>query len=121
MGVEIGFSQSRKMFAASQHASRAHSGEKLFHIGDGLLRIGGNRARAQHWLCRFKSQITDRSKIHVEAERPSLSAEHFAVFPEEPLGASARDVMLGWSRRDHLAQPIHRAALQVHTSEDGNV
>ena len=114
MGVEIGFSQSRKVFGGADHISRFQSSEKFASIENRLLRIGGNGARAHDGARDFIREVDYRSKVGVETDYPAGVADQLAVLAEELAVAAGEDFARRRRGRDDVFQAIDAAAFHVN-------
>ncbi len=117
MRIERGLAQSGKMFAAAEHAGIAQPAQKLARVDHYLLRIVRNRPRTHHGSRSLKGQVEHRSKIHVEAQRAAIFADHASMLAKERPAARGKNLRRRRRRAKHTAKPVHGAAFLVHASE----
>ena len=82
MRIERSLAQSREMFAAAKHGGISQPAQKLARVGNHLLRIVRNRPRTHHLSRSLVGQIEHRRKIHVEANRAAVLADHSSMLAD---------------------------------------
>ena len=117
MRIERGLAQSGEMFAAAEHAGIAQPAQKLARVGNHLLRIVRNRPRTHHRTRSLVGQVEHRGKIHVEAKRAAVFADHAPMLAKERPAARGKNLCRRRRRTEHVAETVHRAAFKVHASE----
>ncbi len=115
--IERGLAQSGEMFAAAEDSGIAQSAQKLARVDNHLFRIVRDRPRTHHRARRLEGQIEHRGKIHVEAKRAAVFADHATMLAKKRAAARGKNLCRRRRRTDHVAETVHRAAFKVHASE----
>src|SRR5438552_19194295 len=82
MGVELGFAESGKMFAAAENSGISQSAQEFARVNDDLFRIGRDGSRTHHLSRGFERQVDRGSEVDVEAERAAVAADHASVLAD---------------------------------------
>src|SRR5437667_12434263 len=110
MGVELGFAESGKMFAAAENSGISQSAQEFARVNDDLFRIGRDGSRTHHRSRGFERQVERGSEVDVEAEGAAVGADDASVLAEEFAASGGEDLggRRGWSQ--YVAKAVNRAA-----------
>src|ERR1700674_2367431 len=118
MRIESGLAQSGEVFAAAEHSGISQPAQKFTRIGNHLLRIVRNRPRSHHRTRSFVGQVEHWSKIHIEAKRAAVFADHAPMLAKERTPACSKNLCWRRRRTKHVAKTVHGAAFKVHACEE---
>src|SRR5260370_2867 len=117
MRIERGLSESGEVFAAAEHTGIQQPAQKLAPINNHLLRIVRNRPRTHHRTGSLKGQVEHRGKIHVEAQRAAVFANHASMPAKERSTARGNNLCRRRRRPEYVAETVNGAAFKVHAGE----
>src|SRR5580658_8259468 len=117
MRVDSRLAEPGEMFAAAEHARIAQAAQKLAGVGDHLFRIVGNRARTHHRTRSRVGQVEHRGKIHVEAQRSAVFADHAPMLAKNRSASGGKHLRRRRRRTEYVAETVDGAAFKVDASE----
>ena len=117
MRVQIGLTETGKMFTVAQHSGIVQPTQELPRVEDNFFWIIRNCTRTHHRARCTKRQIHHRREIGIETYCPARFADHIAMLAEQLAVAACENVRSGRRRTNHILQPVNPATLHIHTQE----